>query len=134
MNAKEKMIAMLESKPELAAKIDNINTDEEVVAFFAENGIDVTVEEVREVLAEGVIECAEPENGELSEENLDNVAGGLALTLGLIATAWGVGSRAGMILRNMVDKKKGYKATYTWDEIKSGVPKDLWSTIKKALT
>ena len=49
--------------------------------------------------------------GELSDEQLDSVAGG-GLSWGAVKTAWDVGTQAGVIIRNLWDMKKGRPLSY----------------------
>ena len=49
--------------------------------------------------------------GELSDEQLDSVAGG-GLSWAAVKTAWGVGMQAGVIIRNLWDMKKGRPLSY----------------------
>ncbi len=55
---------------------------EEAVKLFAENGVEITAEE----LTAAINAAAEQKEGELEAEELDNVAGGISwVTVGLIA-------------------------------------------------
>ena len=53
---------------------------EEVQKLFAEKGVALTMEEV-ESLASAILQAAPVENGELSEDALDSVAGGRIIRL-----------------------------------------------------
>lgn len=53
---------------------------EEVQKLFAEKGVALTMEEV-ESLASAILQAAPAENGELSEDALDSVAGGRFIRL-----------------------------------------------------
>lgn len=53
-------------------------TSEEVQKLFAEKGVELTMEEV-EGLAAAILQAAPEGNGELSENALDSVAGGIGI-------------------------------------------------------
>lgn len=84
----EKMMqlqAKLETSPELAEKLVQQETPQEAQAILNEAGLDFTQEEVVE-LGEILMKAADASQGELSEEDLDDVAGGAVITAGAIAT------------------------------------------------
>ena len=56
------------------------DSSEEAQKLFAEKGLELTLEEV-ESLGQSIGKAALSENGELSEEDLDSVAGGLRLVI-----------------------------------------------------
>lgn len=69
---------------ELEAKLQNAETLEDVQKVFAEEGIEVTMEQLE-------AELAKAKNGELDENALDNVAGGTILPViigGGVALWW----------------------------------------------
>lgn len=55
-------------------------SSEEVQKLFAENGVELTMEEI-EGLAAAILQAAPEGNGELSEDALDSVAGGRIIWL-----------------------------------------------------
>ncbi|MEN1761404.1 MULTISPECIES: Nif11-like leader peptide family RiPP precursor [Anoxynatronum] len=66
----------LEAEEQLAEKLFQQETPEEVQVLLKENSLEMTIEEIiaaRDILNRTV---APSEAGELSEEDLDNVAGG----------------------------------------------------------
>ena len=96
-------------------------TAEDAKACFEKNGIEVSLDEVKEAgemlhkIASGEINAEDVEkmsSGELSEEELEEVAGGslgtgISIALALTGTAIGAGGTATTII--------------FWDEVKSGV-------------
>lgn len=72
MNYAEKIQALQESGT-FEQELAKVNTPEEMQALFATYEIELTLDEIRELVAEAV-----KMNGELSEGDLDNVAGGIA--------------------------------------------------------
>lgn len=60
----------VENAEELSKRLESATSAEELVAILAENGIEVTVEDVREW---SKLEA----DGEFSEEDLENISGGL---------------------------------------------------------
>lgn len=79
----EQKIAQLQEKivadPSLVEKLFAIETPEEVQSLLKEQGIEFTLEEIV-ALRDAIVKAAEKgESGELSEENLDGVAGGLSV-------------------------------------------------------
>ncbi len=61
----------MELNEKLLEKAQNAKTAEELVAIAKENGIELTAEEAKTYFAQ-----LNPKNGELDEDELDNVAGG----------------------------------------------------------
>mgnify|MGYP002729161089 FL=1 len=61
----------MELKKELLAKAKNAKTPEELIALAKENGTEMTEES-----AEAYYNLLHPQNGEVSDDELDNVAGG----------------------------------------------------------
>ncbi len=57
--------------PELIEKAKNAKTTEELLAMAKENGVELTTEEANAYFAQ-----LNPKSGELSDDELDNVAGG----------------------------------------------------------
>lgn len=61
----------MELNKELLAKAKNAKTPEELIALAKENGTEMTEES-----AEAYYNLLHPQNGEVSDDELDNVAGG----------------------------------------------------------
>ena len=61
----------MELNKELLAKAKNAKTPEELIALAKENGTEMTKES-----AEAYYNLLHPQNGEVSDDELDNVAGG----------------------------------------------------------
>ena len=61
----------MELNKELLAKAKNAKTPEELIALANENGMEMTEES-----AEAYYNLLHPQNGEVSDDELDNVAGG----------------------------------------------------------
>ena len=61
----------MELNKELLAKAKNAKTPEELIALAKENGTEMTEE-----IAEAYYNLLHPQNGEVSDDELDNVAGG----------------------------------------------------------
>ena len=61
----------MELNKELLAKAKNAKTPEELIALAKENGMEMTEES-----AEAYYNLLHPQNGEVSDDELDNVAGG----------------------------------------------------------
>ena len=99
MALSEKEISMtieeLEKDSEFQANVANAKDINEIIALFKEKGIDVTEEQLLKV-ADQVGE------DELSESDMENVAGGLVVGAAL---AFGVGWAIGKAIRKAV---KGY--------------------------
>lgn len=73
---------LMEDK-EFVVKMMSQETPEDVQTLFRENGVDFTLEEVKEFGRE--LERLASTGGELNEEMLDAVSGGVVITA---ATAW----------------------------------------------
>ena len=61
----------MELNKELLSKAKEAKTPEELLALAKENGIEMTAEEAQKIFAQ-----LHPQTGELSDDELDNVAGG----------------------------------------------------------
>lgn len=88
----EKMMqlqAKLETSPELAEKLVQQETPEEAQAVLNEAGLDFTKEEVVE-LGELLVKGMDQKEGELSEDDLEDVAGGAVITLTTAAAVIGI--------------------------------------------
>lgn len=79
-------------------KINATESFEEAKALFAAEGVDLEAE------------LKGPGEGELSEDSLENVAGGISWKAAV--TAWNVGVQAGVIIRNVWDARHGRPLSY----------------------
>jgi hypothetical protein len=71
--------------PEVQAQLRTVEGSEEIYKIFVENGVDFTPEEFEQVLITiGRMEATK--DGELSEEDLDEVAGGIWEALAALVT------------------------------------------------
>lgn len=73
----------LEADSSLVERLLNAESAEEVQEILKEQGLDFSLEEIG-ALRDALI--ATSQNGELNDEDLEKVAGGLVLTTGMIAT------------------------------------------------
>ena len=74
---KAKLIVQAMEDQEFASKLYEAETEEEVMKVFSSKGIELSLEEIREL--RDAASAASDENGEISEEDLTAVAGGLLL-------------------------------------------------------
>jgi predicted ribosomally synthesized peptide with nif11-like leader len=73
--------AKLEGDPALGEKLFALETPEEVQSFLKAEGLEFTIEEIM-TLREALVKALEKkENGELSDEDLEEVAGGFIVAL-----------------------------------------------------
>ncbi|MEN1761409.1 MULTISPECIES: Nif11-like leader peptide family RiPP precursor [Anoxynatronum] len=81
----------LEADEQLVEKLMQQETPEEVQALLKENGVDLTIEEINTV-REALLKAMErSEEGELSEEDLEEVTGGVFLISMILAIACAAG-------------------------------------------
>jgi len=100
----------------LAKELEGVASREDFIKIMAANGVELTAEEADEMLQDIM-----PQEGELSDDDLEGVAGGMSL-LKALKLGWGIGSRAGMLARMLYDKYKyndAYK-NYNWKNVISG--------------
>ncbi|HBQ86813.1 MAG TPA: Nif11-like leader peptide family natural product precursor [Syntrophomonas sp.] len=72
--------AKIEADQSLAEKLFNLETAEEVQGFLKTEGLEFSLEEINS-LRDALVKLAQKgENGELSDEALGDVAGGVAVT------------------------------------------------------
>jgi len=72
-----KLMEFAQEKPELASKIGAVTGSEQIVAIGAAEGLEFTTEEA-EAFRQQLIQLGQkPEDGELNEEDLEAVAGGM---------------------------------------------------------
>ncbi len=81
MNEKIKELLVNEA---FAAELEKVETVEEIKALFAAHGVQVTDEELTELIKQPAMADAD----ELSEEDMEMVSGGSAVTLALKALGW----------------------------------------------
>jgi len=101
MNGMEKLFKKAEEDKELAEKVFEAESAVEVKQIAAEVGIELTEKEIKEA-GKAIVEELKSMNkeGELSEEDLDNVAGGIAGATAFAAIGAGaavVGAGAGVV-------------------------------------
>lgn len=65
--------------PSFVGKLKLAENHSEVQALFAENGASLEIADI-DTMCKVACENCDMQNGELTEENLDNVAGGILLT------------------------------------------------------
>lgn len=95
----------IEADSSLGEKLFNLETEEEVQSFLKDQGLDFTLEEIS-VLRKAVIKTQE--KGELSDEDLEEVAGGIVVTTSVVATtAAVVGATAsvGAMVHNVSNRR-----------------------------
>lgn len=82
-----KLNQKLEADKGLVEKIINLETAEEVQSFIKAQGIEFSLEEIN-ALKNALVNNAQ--KGELTDADLEEVAGGIVVTTGVIATTFGV--------------------------------------------
>lgn len=95
---------------EFLEKIENMESLEEVKSAFAENGVDLDVDAMKELVTQN--------SEELSEDKLDDVSGGI---IGAIALGWGIGKAIGIVGRTIYEDATGKKRTYSMKNILKSV-------------
>ncbi|MTI81348.1 MAG: Nif11-like leader peptide family natural product precursor [Firmicutes bacterium] len=68
--------AKLEADPSFAEKLFSLETPEEVQSLLKEQGLELTLEEINSAKDDIVQSVEKGADGELSDENLEGVAGG----------------------------------------------------------
>jgi len=68
----EKVLELLQDEA-FVAELGKLEKEEDVIALFESRGATVTMDQLRELIAQL------PENGEVSDDDLEKVSGGLAL-------------------------------------------------------
>jgi predicted ribosomally synthesized peptide with nif11-like leader len=107
----EEKLAQLHSKLEadqaLAEKLFSLDTPEEVQSLLKEQGIDFTIEEI-EVMREALVKIvAKGDASELTDEDLEDVAGGFVGTSTLlIGTLVTVGSLVGGFVTDAIRRRR----------------------------
>ncbi len=108
------------NNPALEEKLATVESYEDIKAVFAAYDCQLSDEDIDTMFNKVAASCAE---GELDEENLDNVAGGISW--GAVKLAWGVGKRAGIGIRMVYDHYKYGNAqkNYSYKQLVTG---KLW--------
>ena len=68
----EKVLELLQDEA-FVAELDKLEKDEDVIALFESRGATVTMDQLRELIAQL------PENSEVSDDDLEKVSGGLLI-------------------------------------------------------
>lgn len=93
--------AKIEADPSVAERLFGLETPEEVQNFLKEQGLEFSLEEINS-LRETLVKVLEmKENGELSDEDLENVAGGIVPIILLILASMGLGACIGGLVSNL---------------------------------
>ncbi len=79
--------AKLEADSNIGTKLLGFETQEEVQSFLKEQGIEFTLEEIS-TLKNALVKTEQ--KGELTDEDLEEVAGGIVVTTSVLATTFGV--------------------------------------------
>ena len=93
--------AKLEANASLGEKLFSLETAEEVQGFLCELELEFSLEEINELRDVLVKVLEKSKDGELSDEDLENVAGGLIVTLiglGIMALAFGACVTSGVMI------------------------------------
>ncbi len=93
--------AKLEADPSLGEKLFSLETAEEVQSFLRGLELEFSLEEINELRDVLVKALEKTQNGELSDEDLEDVAGGLIITLiglGIMALAFGACVTSGVMI------------------------------------
>lgn len=96
--------AKIEADSSLAEKLLALETPEEVQAALKGEGLDFSVEEIN-VLRDALVKAMAKGDGELSDEDLEDVAGGsitVAAVVAVVGCIAGVVGTAGGIVDNIV--------------------------------
>ena len=70
----EKVLELLKDEA-FVAELDKLEKEEDVIALFEARGATVTMDQLRELIAQL------PDDGEMSDDDLEKVAGGLSFTI-----------------------------------------------------
>lgn len=111
-----KLSAIINTDETLSSELATAETVTEICEIFARRGLELTEEEVTALMCQ----VAVPAEGELAEDDLDDVAGGI--TWEQAYGAFMFGARVGIGIRMVYDKYKYGNAqkTYTYSQLKSG--------------
>lgn len=82
--------AKIEADHSLVEKLVALETSEEVQSLLKEQGLEFSFEEIN-MLRDVLVKTIEKgNNGELSDEDLEDVAGGIAITLATVGILFGI--------------------------------------------
>ncbi len=90
-----------EANPSLGEKLFSLETAEEVQSYLRGLELEFSLEEINELRDVLVKALEKSQNGELSDEDLEEVAGGLIVTLiglGIVALAYGACVTSGAMI------------------------------------
>lgn len=79
MNELDMKLNVLFQNEEFKAECENIHSVEELQKLFATHDVEMSIDQVTELCIAIGKRAAQEENGELSEEDLDDVAGGFGV-------------------------------------------------------
>ena len=98
MNDNEKIAKVKEifADKDFVAKVLAMETAEEVQAAVKAQGVELTIEEIEATKAELVNQLENKDSDEVSDEQLENVAGGFAVTTIVCAAIIGAGAVGGL--------------------------------------
>ncbi len=98
MNDNEKIAKVKEifADKDFVAKVMEMETAEEVQAAVKAQGVELTLEEIEATKAELANQLENPDSDEISDEQLENVAGGFAVTTIVCAAIIGAGAIGGI--------------------------------------
>jgi predicted ribosomally synthesized peptide with nif11-like leader len=99
----ELKLEQLNNNPEFKEKLEACETAEEMAALFCEEGIEVTAEQLTQAVS---MVTAQNSDGELDEDALENVSGGILMES--LCAAWMIANimiAGGQILKSIFKKK-----------------------------
>ena len=98
---------------EFLDKLSKMEDIEDVKKALAEEGVTLDVD--------AIMAKVKIDDGELTEENLDDVSGGFLLTAAAALGAWSVGKAIGIIGRTVYEEATGKKRSYTTKQIRNAM-------------
>ena len=107
MSAKIEKLQALMNDAEFVKKISAMEDPEEVQKAFADNGVDFTLDEIGQIAEM----AADNEGEELSEGQMDAVAGGVLTAIAIVASGIALGANV-MAEVNKSRKAKGKKTIW----------------------
>lgn len=120
---KEEIIEFLDN-PQTMDHLKKLETEEEMVSYLHENGIDISLEKASELIK--IFRLYKEKNGEISEKDLEGITGGRSISkittgviLGTIALT--AGGKFVYDVAKEYDKESGGKLTATLDNAKLAV-------------
>ena len=72
---KEEIVKFLDN-PQTIAHLKSLDNEKEMVSYLHENGIDISLEKASELIK--IFKLFEEKNGEISEEDLEGISGGVS--------------------------------------------------------